>query len=178
MSSRVRRGGARKNRARPTPKWLLSSEQLDKVAQARCLLVLSVLSGEKPVSEAIAEAGISRGGYYQLETRALRAMLRALLPGASEEGEETSPVRQMAALEAKVKKLEQARRRSERLLAMTRKVMAGAAVKVGSPTRSTRTGRRPSRGSAAARREPRASQATTKPTMASSATSNGGASTP
>src|SRR5512145_2782225 len=146
MSRRGPRGGARKNRARPTPKWLLNSEQLDRVAQARCLLVLSVLSGEKPVSEAIEEVGISRGNYYQLETRALRAMLRALSPVASEEPEETSPSRQVAALEEKVKKLEQARRRSERLLAMTRKVMAGAPVKVrGSKTPSTRSGRRPSR---------------------------------
>lgn len=177
MSSRARRGGARKNRARPTPRWLLSSEQLDRVAQARCLLVLSVLSGEKPVSEAIAEAGISRGGYYQLETRALRAMLRALLPGASEEGEESSPVRQMAALEAKVKKLEQARRRSERLLAMTRKVISGTAVKAARATPSTRSGRRPSHGSAGARRKG-VSQGTSKPTMASSATTSGGASTP
>src|SRR5574342_179331 len=118
MSARRSRAGARKNRARPTPKWLLSAEQMDKMAQARCLLVLSVLSGEKPVSEAILEAGISRGAYYQLETRALKAMLRALTPGVGEEEPENSPVRQVAALERKVKKLEQARRRSERLLVL------------------------------------------------------------
>ena len=143
------------------------------MAQARCLLVLSVLSGEKPVSDAIAEAGISRGGYYQLETRALRAMVRALMPGASEGEEETSPLRQMAALEAKVKKLEQARRRGERLLAMTRKVMAGTAVKVTSPTRSTRAGGGPSPG-------PRARKARKeRPTSnGASAATDGGASTP
>jgi hypothetical protein len=101
----------------------LKSEEIDRIAQARCLLVLSVLSGEKPVSDAISEAGISRAAYYQLETRALSAMLRALGPLASAERTETSPVRQIAALEEKVKELERAKRRSQRLLLMTRRVM-------------------------------------------------------
>ena len=64
----------------------MKSEEIDRIAQQRCLMVLSVLSGEKPVTDAIAEAGISRGTYYQLETRALSAMLRALGPLASAEG--------------------------------------------------------------------------------------------
>ena len=74
----------RRNRARPTPKWLLSR---DEVGKARCLMVLSVLSGEKPVTDAISEAGISRATYYHLETRALSSMLRALAPGAEETDE-------------------------------------------------------------------------------------------
>jgi hypothetical protein len=102
-------------------------------------MVLSVLSGEKPVSDAIQEAGISRGTYYQLETRALCAMLRALGPLASSEGEQgaqTSPARQIAFLEEKVKALERANRRSQRLLLMTRRVMKAPEAK----TASTRSG--------------------------------------
>ena len=34
--------------------------------------MLSVLSGEKPVTDAITEAGISRQLYYQLEEKALQ----------------------------------------------------------------------------------------------------------
>jgi len=75
---KARAGLRRKNRARPTPRWLARSADLDPIARVRCLMVLSVLSGEKPVTDAITEAGISRGRYYQLETRALSAMLRAL----------------------------------------------------------------------------------------------------
>jgi hypothetical protein len=95
-------------------------------------MVLSVLSGETPVTDAIKTAGISRGRYYQLETPALSAMLRALGPLASAEGVETSPVRQIAALEAKVKELERAGRRSQRLLLMTRRVIESREKRIGS----------------------------------------------
>ena len=81
---------------------------------------------------------MSRARYYYLETRALSAMLRALSPGA-EETDEGSPQRQVAKLERKVKLLEQAKRRAERLLLMTRRVMGPL------PTRSTKSGRAPSR---------------------------------
>jgi hypothetical protein len=119
------------------PKWLLKGEELDRLAQERCLMILSVLSGEKPVSDAIEEAGISRGTYYQLETRALGAMLRSLEPAASSDADPLSPTKRIAALEGKVKDLQQARRRAERLLLMTRRVMKGREKK----TASTRAGR-------------------------------------
>jgi len=143
MKRQRRRGGSRRHRPRTTPKWLLKSEEIDQIAQQRCLMVLSVLSGETPVTDAIEMAGISRGTYYQLETRALSAMLRALGPLASAEGMETSPVRQIAALEAKVKHLEMAGRRSQRLLLMTRRVIESREKRIG----STKAGKGPSRSS-------------------------------
>src|SRR5688572_32482695 len=76
----------RARRARPTPRWLTGRPDLDDLARRRCLMVLSVLSGEKPVTTAVEELAISRGTYYQLETKAILAMLRALAPGA-----ETNP---------------------------------------------------------------------------------------
>jgi hypothetical protein len=118
----------------------LRSKEIEQIAQARCLMVLSVLSGEKPVTDAIAEAGISRASYYQMETRALNAMLRALGPVSGPEGTQTSPVRQIAALEEKVKELERARRRTQRLLLMTRRVIRAPEKR----TSSTRRGRGPS----------------------------------
>ena len=144
---KARAGWRRKKRARPTPRWLARSADLDPIARVRCLMVLSVLSGEKPVTDAITEAGISRGRYYQLETRALSAMLRALGPGA-EETEETSPQRQLLKLEKKVKLLEQGKRRAERLLLMTRRVMGPV------KTRSTTSGRGPSPSSRRRRKSP------------------------
>jgi hypothetical protein len=143
MRKHRRRHGSRKLRPRPTPKWIMTSADLDKVAQQRCLLVLSVLSGETPVTEAIAQAGISRAAYYQLETRALSAMLRALGPLAEPEGTESSPLKQIAALEAKVKDLERSRRRTQRLLLMTRRVVEGKEKRIG----SIRAGNAPSPGS-------------------------------
>ena len=110
----------RRNRARPTPKWLLTR---DEVGKARCLMVLSVLSGEKPVTRAIREAGISRGTYYQLETRALEAMLRALGPKTL--AQRSSKTR-ILELESKLKRLEQSKRRTERLLHLTRKLVKAA----------------------------------------------------
>lgn len=115
----------RKLRPRPMPKWILKSEQLDAMARSRCLLVLSVLSGELPVTEAIAQANISRGTYYQLEDKALKAMLAVLNPLASTTDQGTADLTaaacRIAELEDKVKQLEQETRRSERLLYLTRK---------------------------------------------------------
>ena len=132
----------RELRARPTPKWLMQEKDLDRVAQARCLMVLSVLSGETPVTEAIGAAGVSRGTYYQLERRALNGMLRALVPGTKEDGGDPRPRRRIAELETKLERLQRARRRSERLLALTRRLGRGSTL---SPrarrTSSTRSGR-------------------------------------
>jgi hypothetical protein len=150
---RRRRGGPRRHRARTTPRWLAKSEEIDRVAQARCLLVLSVLSGEKPVTDAIAESGVSRAAYYQMETRALQGMLRALGPAAAAEELETNPARRIAQLEEKVRTLERSRRRNERLLLMTRRVLQGRATRTGSTDRGS--GRsRSSRTRASQRRKP------------------------
>jgi hypothetical protein len=120
-----RRRGRRGPRPRPIPRWLTGREDLDQIAQRRCLLVLSVLSGEKPVTTAITELGISRPLYYQLETKAIVAMLTALAPGASsaESPNEATPAHQVATLEARVAALEQDKRRLERLLFLTRKIV-------------------------------------------------------
>lgn len=92
-------------------------------------MVLSVLSGETPVTDAIREAKISRGTYYQMETRALNAMLAALNPlassaqnGAPDLSAATARITQ---LEAQLKTLEQERRRAQRLLLLTRKSIRG-----------------------------------------------------
>jgi hypothetical protein len=101
------------------------STDLDAVARSRCLLVLSVLSGASPVSDAIAQAKISRGTYYHLETRALKAMLAALNPLAASANDGSADLsaaaQRIEQLEATVKRLEQERRRSQRLLLLTRK---------------------------------------------------------
>ena len=112
-------------RPRPTPRWLTGREDLDQVARRRCLLVLSVLSGEKPVTAAISELGISRPLYYQLEAKALLGMLMALAPGATmaTSPDELSPAHRLAELEDKVRRLEQDKRRLERLLFLARKVL-------------------------------------------------------
>jgi hypothetical protein len=96
---------------------------------------LSVLSGEKPVTDAIAEAEISRQMYYQLEERALKAMLRALTPfGEQEQSVAEAWAARIAELEAKVAKLQREKRRAERLLFLTRKTMPrGPLKKLGRP---------------------------------------------
>ncbi len=135
----------RGTRSRTTPQWLLTSTELDQIAQRRCLVLLSVLSGERSVTEVIEELKISRGTYYQLETKALAGMLSALTPGI--EGSTTAdgtPSGQLKVLEEKVKKLEQGKRRAERLLLLTRRVVKPGPVKTGN-------GKRPKKHSAARR---------------------------
>lgn len=136
------------------PRWLTGREDLDQVAQRRCLLVLSVLSGEKPVTQAISELGISRPLYYQLEAKALVAMLTALAPGANATSSpnDATPAHRVAQLESRIAELEQDKRRLERLLFLTRKVLPPGPVtapgKRGRPRRdSSGAGREPSNGS-------------------------------
>lgn len=114
---------ARAARPRPVPKWLKSPEGLDGIARSRCLMVLSVLSGEVPVSTAVAQAKISRGTYYQMETRALNAMLAALNPLATvaPAARPDLSATRIEALMERIRSLEQDKRRTQRLLLLTRK---------------------------------------------------------
>jgi cell division protein FtsB len=118
-------GRPRKHRPRPVPRWLTNSTQLEQIARSRCLLVLSVLSGEIPVTDAIERAKISRGTYYQLETRALRAILAAMNPLASSAADGAADLsaatQRIEQLEAQVHRLEQEKRRTHRLLLLMRK---------------------------------------------------------
>jgi hypothetical protein len=95
------------------------------MARRRALMVLSVLSGEKAVTDAVEEANISRQLYYQLETKALHAMLRAMAPGAEPSGTPGADgyLKRISELEEQVKRLQQDKRRHERLLFLTRKVV-------------------------------------------------------
>ena len=114
--------GRPEHRPHPLPRWLRSSSRLHAVARSRCLMVLSVLSGERSVSDAIAQAKISRATYYQLETRALNAILKALHPHSR--GATAAPSmgkERIRQLEAQVKRLQQHKRRSDRLLLLMRK---------------------------------------------------------
>ena len=66
-SSTTKPDRRREPRSRGVPRWLTGRKDLDEVAQRRTLLILSVLSGHTPVTTAIADHGISRPLYYQLE---------------------------------------------------------------------------------------------------------------
>jgi hypothetical protein len=115
--------GRRRRRRRPMPKWLKDPVRLNAVAHSRCMMVLSVLSGETPVTEAIAQAKISRGTYYQLEARALKAMLSALNPLAATQKRAPADLSatRIQALMEQVRALEQDKRRMKRLLLLGRK---------------------------------------------------------
>lgn len=80
-------------------------------------MILSVLSGEKTVEDASREADIIPALYYQLEKKALSAMLAALVPGATRDGSPAPMVKQM---ETRIRELETTKRRLERLLFLTR----------------------------------------------------------
>ena len=165
MTASKRRAGAaravtsdkrRTRRTRPTPKWLTEQQDMDEVARRRCLMILSVLSGERAVTEVIMEAGISRQSYYDLETRALQAMLRALVPGAGSEAGPTSAEKRVLEREQRVKQLQTEKRRAERLLLLTRKVM--------------RTGQRKTTSRRSTRKQRRSTTRGSKPSIASNKT--------
>lgn len=132
----------REPRRRGVPRWLTGRKDLDQVAQRRTMLILSVLSGHLPVTTAITEHGISRPHYYQLETKALIGMMRALAPGANAASnpDAATPMQQVVELEEKVARLEQENRRLDRLLFFAKKVLPPGPV-----TFPERRGRKPGR---------------------------------
>lgn len=162
----------RKHRSRPVPRWLKAqAESPESIGQRRALLLLSVLSGEKPVTDALEGTGLSRQLYYQLEEKALQAMVRALSPGttdASAEAQAESLKKELQELRARVRQLEAEKRRAERLLFLTRKVM---------PAGPMSSGRGRPKGRASAPAGPKPSKVSTASTTASpsSATSTPGA---
>lgn len=120
MAARKQRGAVSRKRRKMSgrkPRWLLETKDLDLIAQRRCLMILSVLSGERSVEDASREADIIPALYYQLEKKALTAMLAALVPGASKDG---SPAPILAQMETRIRDLETTKRRLERLLFLTR----------------------------------------------------------
>jgi hypothetical protein len=125
------------------------------------LLVLQVLSGVLPVTEAIAEAQISRPLYYQLETKALHAMLRALTPGAETTG--STSAQRIAELEAQVKQLEQQNRRTERMWRLARQLVKPGPVTTGrGRPRKSRSSTNAGRGRSPGSRTTRKASATSK----------------
>jgi len=141
-NTRTKPDGRREPRSRRIPRWLTGRKDLDEIAQRRTLLILSVLSGHTPVTTAITEHGISRPLYYQLETKGLVGMMRALVPGANAASnpDAATPIRQIAELEEKVARLEQENRRLERLLFFAKKVLPPGPVAM-----PERRGRKPGR---------------------------------
>jgi hypothetical protein len=113
---------------------LTADNDHDEIAKRRVLMLLSVLSGERAVTEVIAEHRISRPTYYQQETKALQAMLEALTPGRSgpkgpsKVDELTKRVEQM---QAKLEAAQRKERRTQRLLHLTRKMVKPGSVTTG-----------------------------------------------
>lgn len=152
-------------RSRPTPRWLTKQPDLDAVARNRVLMVLSVLSGEKPVTMAIEESGISRGFYYQLETKALNAMLLALAPGSDGDAspDATGLHHRIKELEEKVERAEQGQRRAERLLLVQRKLSSPGPVKTHRGRPKSSVAKKPTPSTPAGRSDWRSSTTTNPP---------------
>src|SRR5204863_2630633 len=104
----------------------------------------------------------------QLETKAVVAMMQALVPGASAASspDDATPMRRIAELEAKIGRLEQDNRRLERLLLLAKKVLPPGPI-----TMPEKRGRKPRRWTTAG---PAPSPGLKKPptTAASSATTS------
>lgn len=147
----ARRGKqTRRHRSRTLPSQL-KAKDIDDIAKRRCLMLLDVLSGRVPVTDAIAQGKISRGTYYQLEAKAIAAMMAAVSPTASDGGPAMVQSKQVEELEQKVRKLEMEKRRLEHLLVVATKVVQLGPLTTGrgrpSKRRSTRSGEIASPGS-------------------------------
>lgn len=163
----------RRTRTRGTPRWM-TDKDLDEMARRRAMMILSVLSGERSVSEVIAQEKISRQTYYQIEERGLRAMVSALLPALTESGAPTSQAQKLLELEKKVSNLERDKRRLERLLLLTRKIVrpGRVALPVGrTPLKKPLAPRSTKRGSRLSRNSKKTTVPTTSATTMTTMTS-------
>jgi hypothetical protein len=117
---KVRKPQRHRRTSHNLPLWLMQPGEQQAIAQRRCLMILSVLAGQKSVQEVIEEERVSRTFYYQLEHRGLQGMLKALSPrieGVTEEHRELTQAReQVRLLSERVKSLTQRKRSAERLL--------------------------------------------------------------
>jgi hypothetical protein len=117
---KVRRPQRHRRTSHNLPLWLMQPAEQQAIAQRRCLMILSVLAGQKSVQEVIEEEKVSRALYYQLEDRGLAGMLKALSPrieGVTSEHQELLHAQsQIRALREQVKGLTQRKRSAERLL--------------------------------------------------------------
>jgi len=134
------------------PKMIAKSDK-DAIAKRRTIMILDVLSGRTPVTDAIARAEISRQTYYQLEMKALVGMLDALTPGETKRGPSPKAHKALEEAEQKIERLEQDKRRLERLLSMTTRVLEG-----------------PLKMAAGRKRKPKSSKPSSKPSSATTKT--------
>lgn len=116
---------------------------MDEIAQRRAVMILGVLSGQVTVSDAIESTGISRGTYYKLEERALKAMVKALIPGADDatDAEALTAAKRIEELQAKIAQMEKEKRRSERLESLVTKIVKTGPLTMGRgrPSRTSST---------------------------------------
>ena len=123
------------------PATLQGSKRARQVAVA----VLDALSGEVGVSEAAEQLGISLSRYYQLETKALEGMLRALEPRGK--GPQKTPEREIKALRAEKQALEAELRRQQNLLRAAHRTVGLGGRRAGSgPSKRRRRAKRVDRG--------------------------------
>lgn len=122
-----------------TPKSLARVNPGSAVAHEQCLMILSVLSGQRTVSEVIEAAKMPRNVYYRMEDRALAGMMAGLDPAQSSVHSDSFELRharrEIRVLTAQVKSLTQRKRAAERLLRMVLK-SGRAAMRVSRRTRA------------------------------------------
>ena len=118
---------------------LLSRGKDEDIAKRRCVMILNVLSGRLPVTQAIEAAGISRATYYQHETKALQGMLAALTPGTTETSPTPDATKELLALRKRVAQLEERNRRLEKLVSLTSKILGKGSVTTGAGRKRKKT---------------------------------------
>jgi hypothetical protein len=113
----------RERRTRPTPKLLTEANEKNEVGKRRTLLVLSVLSGQRTVSDVIEESKMTRQSYYNMETRAVMVMLRELGASGGLTAEYRRAQQEVREQELRIERLLEDKRRLEHLLMVTRRLV-------------------------------------------------------
>lgn len=103
-------------------------------------VVIETFSGAVGTTEAAERLGVSLSRYYQLEAKALQGMLTALEP--KPRGKTKTPAKEIQALKAEKKALEQELRRHQALLRAAHRTVGLPAKKKAAASSSRRGGRK------------------------------------
>jgi hypothetical protein len=110
----------------------------DKEAKGKVAMVLSILAGERSISEACREMGLQPLSYYRLEERMLRSMLAtAKMP--ARRGRQKDPLAESSELVSETEELRREHRRLQSLMRVTRKLAAGPKRGPGRPRKAVST---------------------------------------
>jgi hypothetical protein len=130
-----------KKKQRPTPGGVTLGWDVSREAQKTAAAILDVLAGNRTPAQAAEALGLSLVRYFQLETRAMHALVRSC--EARPRGPGPDPDKELSAFKRQYEKLQRELARQQTLVRMAQRTIGLAAPAKPPPGRNQKKRRRP-----------------------------------